>query len=63
MATFKLSIKRGQSYKDVVRSSGTTIAGSDAIEVNIDTTNLTRGEAVKALDEIQRQILSKGFPQ
>jgi hypothetical protein len=33
---FKLTIKRGQRAPDVVRSAGTAIAGSDAIELNVD---------------------------
>jgi len=63
MATFKLSIKRGQKAPDVVRSNGTSISGSDAIEVNVDATNMNKGELVVLLDQVKRQILEHGFPQ
>jgi hypothetical protein len=62
-AQFKLSIKRGQRAQDVVRSAGTTISGSDAIELNIDLTNMTKLDLVVMLGEMKKQILTKGFPQ
>jgi hypothetical protein len=63
MATFKLTWKRGQRTQHIVRSAGAAIAGGDAIELNIDTTNLTKGEALDALEQIKAQILTKGWPQ
>jgi hypothetical protein len=63
VATFKLTWKRGQRTKDVARSNGTSIAGSDAMELNIDTTALTKGEALEGLDHIVQQIVAKGWPQ
>lgn len=63
MATFKLTIKRGQRKQDIARSAGSAIAGSDAIELNVDATNMTKGEVVLALDRLKLQILEKGFPQ
>jgi hypothetical protein len=41
MAQFKLTLKRGQRAPDVVRAAGTAIAGSDAIELNVDYTNMS----------------------
>lgn len=62
-AQFKLSIKRGQRAQDVVRAAGTSISGSDAIELNIDYTNMSKLDLLVMLGEMRRQILSKGFPQ
>lgn len=63
MAQFKLTVKRGQRAPDVVRSAGTAIAGSDAIEVNIDYTNMTKLDFLLLLMAIKTQVLSKGWPQ
>ena len=63
MATFKLTIKRGQRAQDVVRSNGTSISGSDAMELNIDTTNMSKLDVVIGLRQLALQIQTKGFPQ
>lgn len=63
MATMKLTIKRGQKAPDVVKSAGTSISGSDAIEVNIDATNMNKGEAIILLEQVIRQLHEHGFPQ
>lgn len=63
MATFKLTIKRGQRAQDVVRSAGSAIAGSDAIEINIDMTNMSKLDAVLMIRQCLQQLVNKGFPQ
>lgn len=63
MATFKLTWKRGQRTQHIARSAGAAIAGGDAIELNVDTTSLTKGEVLEALDHLKAQIHAKGFPQ
>jgi hypothetical protein len=63
VATFKLTWKRGQRAQHVVKAAGSAIAGSDAIEVNIDTTNMSKSQVLQGLDYIKQQILEKGFPQ
>lgn len=63
MATFKLTFKRGQRAQDVVRTGGSAIAGSDAIEVNIDTTAMSKAEVLQGLDYVKQQIVEHGFPQ
>lgn len=63
MATFKLTIKRGQQAEDITRAAGTAIAGSDAMELNVDTTNMTKGEVLQGLDYLKQRILERGFPQ
>jgi hypothetical protein len=62
MATFKLTIKRAQKAPDIVRAAGSSISGSDAIEVNVDVTNMTKSECSLMLDQVQRYILEHGFP-
>lgn len=63
MAQFKLSLKRGQRAQDVVRAAGSAIAGSDAVELNIDYTNMTKLDLLVILGQIRQQIINKGFPQ
>jgi hypothetical protein len=63
MPQFKLTIKRGQRAPDVVRSAGTGIAGSDALELNVDVTNMSKLDLKLMLRELEKQILTKGFPQ
>lgn len=63
MPQFKLTIKRGQRAQDVVRSAGAVIAGSDAIEVNVDMTNMSKLDALLMLRQIAQQLVAKGFPQ
>lgn len=63
MPQFKLTIKRGQRAMDVVRSAGSAIAGSDAVELNVDVTNMSKLELVLALRQLALQIQTKGFPQ
>jgi hypothetical protein len=62
-AQFNLTIKRGQRAPDVVRSAGSAIAGSDAIELNIDYTNMTKLDLALMLGELKKQLFTKGFPQ
>jgi hypothetical protein len=56
MATTKLTIKEGQHQKDVVVSAGSAIAGSDAMELNIDITGMTKGQARLLLKELDAFI-------
>ena len=62
-AQFKLRIKRGQRAQNVVVDDGTTISGSDAIEVNIDQTIMSKGEALQQIGEIVKQIHQSPWPQ
>lgn len=59
----KLTLLRGGSRESVAVANGTDIAGStDAIEVNIDATNMTRGEAAEMLTVIRDRIISGPWP-
>lgn len=63
MPNFKLTWKRGQRAQHVVKAAGSAIAGSDAIELNIDTTNMSKAETIQGLEYLMQQVLEKGFPQ
>ena len=63
MPNFKLTWKRGQRAQHVVKAAGAGIAGSDAIEVNIDTTIMSKAEALQGMNYLTQQILEKGYPQ
>ncbi|SFR86476.1 hypothetical protein [Sphingomonas jatrophae] len=63
MATVKLTTVRGKpNLKDVAVSAGTTIAGSDAMELNIDFTKATRGDVLTMLEAIQQKIIASKWP-
>lgn len=63
MATVKLTVQRGKiELKDVVVAAGSAEAQSDTISVNIDHTNLTKGEAMLLLEEINQKIFSMPWP-
>lgn len=57
---FKYSIKLGQRAPQVVLSAGTAIAGSDAMELNIDLTKMTRMQAYDMLCHLTRKIVAEG---
>jgi len=56
MATVKLTLKQGQRADQVVASAGTPIAGSDAIELNIDTTDLSKSDVRNMLQVLEAYI-------
>lgn len=61
-AQWKFTIKRGQTKKDVTLAAGTTISGSDAIELNVDCTNMTRMEFQAALEEVTIAAIDAKYP-
>lgn len=64
MATqVKLTIKRGQTSDNVTQASGTTISGSDAMELNIDVTNMNQREVCVLLDELKKSIIDGNWPR
>lgn len=58
----KLSIKRNQKAQDIVVAAGATIAGSDALFVNIDQTAMSKVEVLLALDMVKQKIHEHGWP-
>jgi len=59
----KLSIKRGQRAQHVVVAAGATIAGGDAMFLNIDSDLLSKGEALQQLEELRKHIHQSPWPQ
>ncbi len=63
MAAVKLTVTRGKPHiKDIVQSAGTAIAGSDAMELNIDQTKLSKGDALVMMDNLRAKIFASKWP-
>lgn len=63
MPTAKFTIQRGKvDLKDVVVGAGAAEAQSDTLSVNIDYTNMTRGEILWLLDEVKQKIHAGLWP-
>jgi hypothetical protein len=63
MAQAKFTGKRGKTgIEDIVISAGSAEAQSDTISVNIDYTNITKGEVLLLLSKIRDAIHNAPFP-
>ncbi|WP_287459194.1 hypothetical protein [Sphingomonas sp.] len=63
MAQAKLTVTRGKpNLKDITVGAGTPIAGSDAMELNIDFTKMTRGDAMVMLDNLRAKVFNLPWP-
>ena len=63
MATFKVTAQRGKyNLKDVVVAAGAAEAQSDTMSLNVDFTNMKKGEALILLDSIKQKIHAGKFP-
>lgn len=63
MAQVKLTVSRGkQALKDVAVSAGTAITGSDAMELNIDQTKISKGDALVMVDALRAKIFASPWP-
>lgn len=59
MATTKLTVQRGgRDEKSVVIAAGSAEAQSDTMSLNIDYTNIRRGEALMMVEAIAMRIQS-----
>lgn len=59
----KFTIQRGKvDLKDVLVAAGAAEAQTDTMSVNIDATNLTKGEAMNMLDEVKQKIFNATWP-
>lgn len=57
MATFKLTVPRGgRDEKSVVVAAGSAEAQSDTMSLNVDFTNLRRGEALIMIEALKMKI-------
>lgn len=63
MATFKVTAQRGKyNLKDVIVAAGAAEAQSDTISLNVDFTNMKKGEMLTLLDSIKQKIHAGKFP-
>ena len=63
MAQVKLTVALGKpGLKDVAVSAGTAIAGSEAMELNIDVTRMTKGDAMILIDARRAKIFNAKWP-
>lgn len=63
MAQVKLTVVRGKpNLKDITVTAGTAIAGSDAMELNIDQTKIAKGDALTMLDALRQKIFASKWP-
>lgn len=58
----KFTIARGKTVKDVVVAAGTEIAGSDAIELNMDITSMTEVEAYAMIEALEAAFVNAKYP-
>jgi hypothetical protein len=64
MSIGKLTIQRGNGFKlaGVVITAGTPEAQTDTMSLNIDTTNLKKGDALQMLEGIKQKIQASKWP-
>ena len=63
MATVKLTVTRGKpNMKDIAVGAGTAISGSDAMELNIDFTKITKGDALVMAQHLRQKIYTSKWP-
>lgn len=63
MAQAKLTVTRGKpNLKDITVAAGTPIAGSDAMELNIDFTKMTKGDAMVMIDNLRAKVFNLPWP-
>ena len=63
MATFKVTAQLGKvDLKDLVVSAGSAEAQSDTISLNVDWTNLNKGQLLILLKELEQKIFNLPFP-
>jgi hypothetical protein len=61
MATAKFTIAQGQNPDAVVVAAGSAIAGGNAMELNIDTTAMSQGEALVMIERLKMRV-SRAWP-
>lgn len=63
MAQYKFTAQRGKTdLKDITVAAGSAEAQSDTVSINMDVTNISRGEALLLVDAIQQQIQRGPWP-
>lgn len=63
MAEFKYTAQRGKNSRgNIAVAVGATEAQTDTISVNIDRTNLSKGDALVLVDAIKAKIIAEPWP-
>ena len=63
MAQVKLTATFGKPrIASVALAAGTPIAGSDAMELNIDATRMTKSDALIAIEALRAKIFASPWP-
>jgi len=63
MAQVKLTVTRGKPHiKDIAGAAGTPIGASDAMELNIDQTKMSKGDALVMIDGLRAKIFASPWP-
>jgi hypothetical protein len=62
MSTAKLTIHLGEEYPNVTVAAGTAIAGSDAMELNMDITKMTKGQMLILMEQLDAYLTRSKFP-
>lgn len=63
MAAYRYTAKYGATDRGAIAiAAGSAEAQSDTVSVNIDVTNMGRGEALDILEKIKGKILSEPWP-
>jgi hypothetical protein len=63
MAAYKYTAKYGSTDRgQILVGAGDAEAQGDTISINIDVTNMSRGEAMKIIEKIQQKIMAEPWP-
>lgn len=58
----KMTVSQGGKAPDVVVEAGDGLTGTDAIQLQIDATNMSKGACLLAIDELKRRIHEGAWP-
>jgi len=62
-AQYRYTLARGQNgLANVAVAAGTAEAQSDTVSINIDVTNMTRGDALVLVEAVKQKILASPWP-
>jgi hypothetical protein len=60
---YRYTAQRGKTgMADITVAAGSAEAQSDTVSINIDVTNMTRGDALQLIESIKQKILGSLFP-
>lgn len=63
MAAVKYTMKRGEGQPgEIAAGAGDAEAQTDTISINVDTTNLSKGDVLTMIDQIKMEIFTAAWP-